>query len=109
MGAVRKSVATLRIVGDDLVPEEISRRLVVPTHEPGNLDMQIRELLDKVTSDLEVWRDLVHTYRVDLFCGLFMESGNDGVTLSPTSLAALGQRGIELQLDIYGPVELGTS
>lgn len=30
-----------------------------------------------------------------------MGSSNDGVSLSPRALLALGQRGIELALDIY--------
>lgn len=72
-------------------------------HEPENLDMQIRELLGKVTTDVAIWQALAHTYRVDLFCGLFMGSGNDGLSVSPNSLLALGQRGIELALDIYEP------
>ena len=71
-------------------------------HEPENLDRQIVELLGKVTSEMDAWRDLVQMYRVDLFCGLFMGSENDGLTVSPSSLAALGQRGIQLALDIYG-------
>ena len=136
MGSIQKSVATLRIVGDDLIPEEISRRLgCTPTvsqkkgdvivgkrsgakrtartgmwslhatdHEPEDLEAQIGELLSKVTSELAVWRDVVHKYREDLFCGLFTGSGNDGLSLSPDSLLVLGQRGIELALDIRGGV-----
>lgn len=88
MGSIQKSVATLRIIGDDLIPEEISKRLgCAPTqsrrkgdvivgkrttmkgaartgmwslhstdHEPENLDMQIRELLGKVTTDVAYGR-----------------------------------------------------
>lgn len=40
------------------------------------------ELLGKVTSDIAVWREVAHTCRVDLFCGLFMGSGNDGLSVS---------------------------
>jgi hypothetical protein len=133
MGSVQKSVATLRIIGHDLIPAEISRMLgCAPTasqtkgdvivgkttgtervarigmwrlhsadQEPENLDGQIHEILSRVSSDMDVWRDLVNRFRVDLFCGIFMGGRNDGVTLSPGSLAALGQRGIELGLDIY--------
>ena len=32
-------------------------------HEPENLDRQIVELLSKVTSEMDVWRDLVQMYR----------------------------------------------
>ena len=135
MGRFQKSVATLRISGDDLVPGEVSILLACsPTRsqkkgetlvgqrtgllriarsgmwsldcadqEPQNVDKQIEELLAKMTGNIETWQALSKRYRVDFFCGLFMGSGNEGLTISPNSLAALGQRGIELVLDVYGP------
>jgi hypothetical protein len=36
-----------------------------------------------------------------VFCGIFMAGGNDGLSLSANALLALGQRGIELDFDIY--------
>jgi hypothetical protein len=106
LGSIQRSVATLRVYGDDLIPDDISRRLgCSPTssqqkgdvilgkrtgakrvartgmwslhstdHEPENLDRQIVELLGKVTSEMDVWRDLVQMYRVDLFCGLAVKT-----------------------------------
>lgn len=135
MGHMHKSAATLRIVGDDLIPGEVSSLLgCAPTmaqkkgevlvgkktgiervartgmwrlhsvdQEPENLDGQIEEILTKVTGDIETWQALAGRYRVDLFCGLFMGTGNEGVAISPGALFALGQRGIELALDVYGP------
>jgi hypothetical protein len=32
-----------------------------------------------------------------------MGSGNEGVEISPETMVALGQRGIQLSIDIYGP------
>jgi hypothetical protein len=69
---------------------------------PGNLDAHIDEILSKLSSDLSVWRKVTERYRTDLFCGLFLNGGNEGVSISPKSLAALGNRGIEMGLDIYG-------
>jgi hypothetical protein len=135
MANLERSVATLRIMGDELVPEEISRLLsAVPTSahakghqfpsgpagrivtrqsgmwrlrakeaEPENLDGQVSELLGQVTCDLSVWNDIATRFRVDLFCGWFMGSGNEGVEISPKTMLALAQRGIQLSLDIYGP------
>ena len=40
-------------------------------------------------------------YDVDLFCGLFMREGNEGLAISSKYLAELGARGIEIGLDIY--------
>ena len=92
MGSVRKSVATLRIFGDDLVPEQVSSQLGCPPtasrqkgdtivggrtgaqsispwalrstdHEPESLNAQIVEIPSKVTNDMDVWGDLVSRYR----------------------------------------------
>src|SRR5690349_21750664 len=63
--------------------------------EPENLDGQIEEILGKLTENIGIWQTLAHRFRLDLFCGLFMSGGNEGLSISPTSLLALGQRGIE--------------
>jgi len=116
-------------MGDKLVPEEISKLLgAVPTSayakghqlrsgatsrsgiwslsarvtEPEDLDRQVSELLAQVTPDLSVWGEITARFRVDLFCGWFMGSGNEGVTISPQTMVALGLRGVMLSLDIYG-------
>lgn len=77
-----------------------SWRLSAPRREPEDLEAQIFEILDQLTGDLAVWQSLAR-FRPDLFCGLFMGSSNDGVSLSPRALLALGQRDIELGLDVY--------
>ena len=128
---------TLRIIGDALLPDEITRLLgcaptrarrkgdvirgkvtgrerIAPTgtwqleaeaRDPADLDRQVNEVLHRVTKDPEVWARLSRAFRLDLFCGLFMERSNEGMALAPSTLAALGGRGIELSLDVYGPVE----
>lgn len=133
MAHVQKSVVTLRIGGDDLIPDEITALLgVSPTdahvkgqelvgrktgrvriaksgmwrleasdREPEDMEGQIREILDQTSGDLGVWQRIGKKYQVDLFCGLFLGGSNEGLTLSPQSLRALGERGIELGLDIY--------
>lgn len=69
---------------------------------PGDLDGQVRELLGGLTQDLSVWAGLSgRCSRLDLFCGLFLDEGNQGETLSPETLLALGARHISLELDIY--------
>ncbi len=134
MPQLHKSAVTLRIGGDDLIPDEITKLLgVAPTHaqtkgekfvgkktgrvriahsgmwrlkasdrEPEDMDGQIQEILLQTTGDLTVWRNITKRYHVDLFCGLFMRVGNEGMSISATSLEALGVRGIELDFDIYG-------
>lgn len=73
--------------------------------EPEGLDGQVQELLNKTNRDLSVWQKISGRYRIDLFCGLFMTESNEGLSLSPESLTALGERGIEIGFDIYGPLE----
>jgi len=45
---------------------------------------------------------LTTRFRVDVFCGLWLIEGNEGISLDPSTLKALGERGILLDLDIYG-------
>jgi hypothetical protein len=134
MAVLARSVATLRLFGDDLEPNEVSMLLggrptwsarkgdVTPSKSPGGVRVartgswrlqaedsvpedvngQVAQILGQLTSDLGVWKSLVERFDVDLFCGWFLEKSNEGVTLAPDTLLALGQRGIELDVDIYG-------
>jgi hypothetical protein len=133
---LHKSAAGLRISGDALVPDEISKLLgAAPTYfrikgetwrdektgreyvakagqwyldaadrQPEDLDGQVAEILGKLTKNLDVWRTICRTYKVDLFCGWFMQGGDEGVSISPGTMAALAERGIELGVCIYGPL-----
>jgi len=133
MAQISRSVATLRISGDEVIPSDISERLkcaasygqikgetitgkntgrkrIVKTgmwrlsaneKEPENLDAQIVEIFEKLTSDMSIWKNLSSKYDIDLFCGLFMEVSNEGMIILPSSLKLLGERGVQLSLDIY--------
>jgi len=131
MASISRSVAALRVAGDDLDPNEITRLLGRPPTrayrkgdaiaagsgtriatfghwqlqakdaEPEDLNKQVAELLAGLTQDLQVWNFIARQYRLDLFCGLFMRERNEGVSLSPATLHSIGQRSIRLDLDIY--------
>lgn len=135
MAHLDRSVAALRITGEDLDPTEITKALgCQPTRghrkgdvltgkksgisrtvkfglwllqtedrEPEDLDGQISELLGRLNPSLDVWGSISARYQMDLFCGLFMRESNEGATISAESMAALGQRGVQLSLDIYSP------
>ena len=62
-------------------------------------------LLSQVSDDLGICQRLTALYDVEVFCGLFMHRENEGLAISADTLIALGSRGIELDLDIYGPEE----
>jgi hypothetical protein len=75
-------------------------RLCAADREPEGLDGQIAEVLSKLTDDVSVWNAIAERYKLDLFCGLFMNERNEGLSISPLSLSALGLRHIELGLDM---------
>ncbi len=68
-----------------------------------DLDRKIVDLLDRVTDDIQVWRAINSRFSADVVCGLFMDRSNEGLGISASTMARLGEYGIELQLDIYGP------
>ncbi|WP_444921763.1 DUF4279 domain-containing protein [Microbulbifer sp. CnH-101-G] len=135
MPTLSKTKASLRVIGDELSPEEISEllgcqptvkmikgepfswmsngkpriarsgmwRIEANEKMPGDLDCQIFEILNKLTHDLEVWKKISEKYRLDLFCGLFMGGSMEGISISSEALLALGQRGVEIDFDMYGP------
>lgn len=78
-----------------------SWRLKAEDQEPADLDGQINHLLDKLTNDLLVWRSLAEQYRAVIFCGLFLQSDNEGLELKPETLIRIGERGLIIDFDIY--------
>lgn len=120
-GAVDRSTMTLRVMakvrGESVDKEEIARLLCCESdqqklrhwslHAPdsgeGDLDLQVAWILSRVTVDTDVWKKIVAEYRVDLFCALYLERSNRGASLSPTTMAELGARGVEIGFDIYAP------
>jgi hypothetical protein len=76
-------------------------RLDAEPAEPEDVNGQVRWLLSQVESDLNVWKSLVQQFDVDIYCGLFMQGSNDGLSLAPDVMALLGERGIHLGIEIY--------
>ena len=67
------------------------------------LDNGIVALLSRLPGDLVLWQQLRSTYRMDVFCGLFMGLENEGTGIRPETLELLASRGLTLNLDVYGP------
>jgi hypothetical protein len=123
--------------GDDLDPHEVSAALGAPpteSHRKGDvihagggtriahtgswhlrsllapeseLEEHVLSVLTQLTSDPSVWAGLIRRFRVDLFCGVFLEHSNEGFSLSPELAAALGTRGLTIGFDIYSPDPAG--
>lgn len=68
---------------------------------PGDLDAQIETLFAEMSSDMEIWQDLSQRYHGNVFVGIFLREDNEMTGMEPKTLAALGQRGLTLELDIY--------
>ena len=130
-GTVDVFSVCLRIWGDDLNPDEISTLMqATPTsaHRKGDIDRSgmydriedvgkwhfdldrdpsatlndlVDRLLNSLTADLAIWQALKQRYHLDVFCGLRMEHWNRGTSLLPQTMIRLGERGLELGLDIY--------
>jgi len=69
--------------------------------EGDALDAQIDLILSPLTPDLRVWKDLGARFKLDMFCGIWMDAANQGTGLSPAGMKLLADRGIPLELDIY--------
>jgi len=134
-GPIDRAHVSLRMMGDSLIPEEVTRLLgSQPTNayrkgetigglrrprvakagmwrldgelpETTDLEQQVMALLSRLTPDLAVWCGLSPDLRVDVYCGVFLEDWNRGFSLSPRVMQMLSERGIELGVDIYGVTE----
>ncbi len=122
-GAVDRSTMTLRVMakvrGESVDKKEVAQLLGCESDqqkfkhwslhaadsEESDLDSQVEWILSRLTADLAVWKKVATSFRVDLFCGLYLERSNRGVTLAPRIMTELGSRGIELGFDIYAPEE----
>lgn len=135
MAIVAMTCASLRLWGDDLLPDEFTRLLgqppsmarrkgdpmqTLPSHPPARtgswtlstekeegdaLDMQIASILSCLTADLSVWNALAKRFDIDMFCGVWLDEAGQGLALEPDTLQLMGARGIKLELDIYYPDE----
>lgn len=131
MPGINETRAYLRISGDDLEPDQITAALgSAPSYafrkgdvyrtqvtktgrwvidaapsKPSDLDHQIAGLLVGMTDDLGRWKNVTDRYQAMLYCSTFMVETNEGAEIAPTTLLALGARGISLGLDIFAPRE----
>ncbi len=77
-------------------------RLKSPLPESRILESHLAWLLRATTPRISAWKSLARRFRIDAFCGLFLDDMNRGLELTPRILGRLAERGIRLGLDIYG-------
>jgi hypothetical protein len=100
---VSKGAAWRTPRGSERIARTGSWRLQVPRAVPGDLAGQVEAIFAQLTRDTAIWQDLATRFAGRLFCGLFLEEGNEGLRLCSKTLAEIADRGLYLDLDIYAP------
>jgi hypothetical protein len=108
-GPTSSSTKGEHIVGKHTGTVQIAKtgvwRLAAQSREPADLDGQIEELFAGLTKDMAIWNEFAGKYELNLFVGLFMRGGNEGIKIKVESLNLLAERGVEFWLDIYDSIE----
>jgi hypothetical protein len=132
-GPVDRSKVSLRVCGEDLNPPKISALLAcepsegkkkehpavgrreIPISRTGqwtlesqlpdetDLEEKVWDILRRLSPSQEVWNSLTAKYRVDLLCGVFLETQNRGFSLSVKLMRELSRLGIAIGFDICEP------
>lgn len=68
-----------------------------------DFNVTLSKILETLTDDLDIWRQLSERFDTSFFCGVFLSDSNRGFTISAELMSALGERGLDVGLDIYGP------
>jgi len=123
----------LRITGDELDPERLTRMLGVaptfagrkgehvdhggvPVSQPTGvwsyalpaspeweLGDAIDTLLEQLPADPALWESIAGRAEVAVVCALYVHDADRAATLPPDTLARLAERRLALRLEIHGP------
>ncbi len=74
--------------------------------DTSDLEAKIVDVLDKTTKDLVIWTAINQRFTTQVFCGLFINSMNEGFELSTELLNQLGKRNLKIGFDIYSNIRL---
>jgi hypothetical protein len=76
--------------------------------ERDDVEDGVKALLERLPSDPGLWASLTSTYKVDIFCGLFLKSSNRGFEMSAEISKLLSDRYLNIGFDMYfDPPEQG--
>ena len=96
--------ARLSRSGDARYPPKGRWLLTIESKDCGedrDVEDVVKMLLERLPSDREFWAALTSTYRVDIFCGIFMNASNRGFGISPATSKLLADRNLEIGFDLY--------
>lgn len=81
-------------------------RLEYGESDAVDLEEKIELLLTKLTDNLDVWQGTTkNAETADLFCGLFLDTWNEGFQLSPNLLRKIAERNLTISFDLYSPTD----
>ena len=66
-----------------------------------DLNIKLKDLLESLTSDLEVWKYLTSKYEAWIDVAGYMENWNRGFTLNTDIMKILSDRNLKIEFDIY--------
>jgi hypothetical protein len=69
--------------------------------ERDDVEDGVKMLLARMPSDADLWASLTSTFRVDVFCGIFMASSNRGFGISAEVSKLLTDRHLNISFDLY--------
>lgn len=69
--------------------------------ERDNVEDGVKMLLARLPSDADLWASLTSTFRVDVFCGIFMAAANRGFGISAEVSKLLTDRHLNIGFDLY--------
>lgn len=67
----------------------------------GSLEAQINILFDKLTANIDVWRELSTRFEADLLFGLNLEQSSSVLNFSQQTLQRIRERSLSISLDLY--------
>jgi hypothetical protein len=83
------------------IAQENRWSMTVESDRKDEIEQGITALLNRLPTNLELWRDLTQRYYIDLYCGLFLKSAKRGFGLSPQLSRMLADRNIGISFDLY--------
>lgn len=69
-----------------------------------DIGSQITAIFEKLTQDLDIWRSVTGRFHCYVSVGGYFDGWTGGMTLEPTVLMLMAERGLAIDFDFYAPV-----
>lgn len=75
--------------------------LTVESDHRDEVEQGVTALLNRLPTNLELWRELTQRYYIDIYCGLFLRTSKRGFGISPQLSRMLADRNVGIGFDLY--------